>query len=103
MLIPIFVSDLKVGLAESTANGTHNDMARHIAEADGLSKIEDLQQHSNNDIYEKCIKILETYFGVDEEEEMPALAPGMEGNPYTFSGGNMDATTPTFDFGSAHA
>jgi len=93
---------LKVGLSDSAMNGGHNDMARHIAEADGLTKIEDLQQHSNNDIYEKCIRILETYFGVDEEEEMPSLAPGMEGNQFTF-GGDMDGTTPTFDFGSGHA
>ena len=73
-------------------------MARHIAEADGLTKIEDLQQHSNNDIYDKCIRILETYFGVDEEEEMPALAPGMDGNQFTFGG---DGTTPQFDFGGS--
>lgn len=94
---------LKVGLTDSTANGTHNDMARHVAEADGLTKIEDLQQHSDNDIYEKCIRILETYFGVDDEEEMPALAPGMDGNQFTFGGGDMDGATPTFDFGSGHA
>jgi len=94
---------LKVGLVQCTANGTNNDMARHIAEADGLTKIEDLQQHSNNDIYEKCIRILETYFGVDDEEEMPALAPGMDGNQFTFGGNDMDGATPTFDFGSGHA
>ena len=94
---------LKVGLTDATANGTLNDMARHVAEADGLSKIEDLQQHSDNDIYEKCVRILETYFGVDDEEEMPALAPGMDGNQFTFGGGDMDGATPTFDFGSGHA
>jgi importin subunit alpha-1 len=95
---------LKVGMADAATNGGHNDMARHIAEADGLTKIEDLQQHSNNDIYDKCIRILETYFGVDDEEEMPAVAPGMDGGQFTFGtdvGGN--GGNPTFDFGSGHA
>lgn len=92
---------LKVGDAESKATGQHNVMATYIAEADGLEKIEDLQQHSNNDIYEKCIKILETYFGVEEEGEMPALAPGMEGDQFAFgSGGAMDGMQ-TFDFGGS--
>eukprot|EP00557_Chaetoceros_sp_GSL56_P010238 CAMPEP_0176482474 /NCGR_PEP_ID=MMETSP0200_2-20121128/3394_1 /TAXON_ID=947934 /ORGANISM="Chaetoceros sp., Strain GSL56" /LENGTH=540 /DNA_ID=CAMNT_0017878791 /DNA_START=42 /DNA_END=1664 /DNA_ORIENTATION=- len=95
---------LKVGLADATAMGSpHNEMARHIAEADGLTKIEDLQQHSNNDIYEKCIRILETYFGVDDEEEMPALAPGMDGNQFTFGAEDMEGSTPTFNFGGGHA
>ena len=46
----------------------------HKAVVDGLTKIEELQQHNNNDIYEKSIKILETYFGVEDEEDMPSLA-----------------------------
>lgn len=80
-------------------------MSTYVAEAEGLNKIEDLQQHSNNDIYEKCIKILETFFGVDEEEEMANIAPEMAegGNQFAFSaptgmddGNNGGA--PTFDF-----
>merc|ERR1712238_112311 len=64
---------------------------------ENINKIEDLQQHSNNDIYEKCIKILETYFGVEEEEEMAALAPQMEGNTFGF-GMDQQQTPGTFDF-----
>ena len=98
---------LRVGEEESIANGTHNQMSTYVAEAEGLNKIEELQQHSNNDIYEKCIKILETYFGVDEEEEMANIVPEMaeDGNQFAFSvpsaqgmdddGGN---SAPTFDF-----
>merc|ERR1739848_679664 len=44
---------LKVGDAESKQMGGHNLMANHIADSEGLKKIEDLQQHDNNDIYEK--------------------------------------------------
>jgi hypothetical protein len=80
-------------------------MSTYVAEADGLNKIEELQQHSNNDIYEKCIKILETFFGVDEEEEMANIAPDMAegGNQFAFSapmddGANGGGAAPTFDF-----
>jgi HEAT repeat protein len=88
---------LKVGEEESKQTGQPNAMAIFVSEAEGLNKIEDLQQHSNNDIYEKCIKILETYFGVEEEEEMAALAPQMEGNTFGF-GMDQQQTPGTFDF-----
>merc|ERR1719253_610731 len=88
---------LKVGDADAKATGGNNQMATFIAEADGLTKIEELQHHSNNDIYEKCIKILETYFGVEEEEEMPTIAPQMEGNTFGF-GMDQQQAPGTFDF-----
>lgn len=102
---------LKIGEEEAKQTATHNQMATYIAEAEGLTKIEELQQHSNNDIYEKCIKILETYFGVEDEDEMEQLAPQMNagGDQFAFSapmqddnnGGADGAGTPqTFDFSS---
>lgn len=45
-----------------------------VDEADGLDKIEGLQQHQNNDIYEKAVKIIENHFGADEVED-ENLAP----------------------------
>jgi len=86
-------SDVKSGVA------SHNQMATFIAEADGLNKIEELQQHNNNDIYEKCIKILETYFGVEDEEEIPDIAPQMAegGSTFAFAPPTMDGQ-PKFDF-----
>lgn len=88
---------LKVGEEEAKQTGGHNTMATFIAEAEGLTKIEELQQHSNNDIYEKCIKILETYFGVEDEEEMAQLAPTMVGEHFSFGMGDGGQAT-TFDF-----
>eukprot|EP00544_Gedaniella_sp_CCMP2646_P010922 CAMPEP_0202480152 /NCGR_PEP_ID=MMETSP1361-20130828/253_1 /ASSEMBLY_ACC=CAM_ASM_000849 /TAXON_ID=210615 /ORGANISM="Staurosira complex sp., Strain CCMP2646" /LENGTH=557 /DNA_ID=CAMNT_0049107563 /DNA_START=41 /DNA_END=1714 /DNA_ORIENTATION=- len=90
---------LKVGDEEARQTGGHNPMATFVAEAEGLVKIEELQQHSNNDIYEKCIKILETYFGVEEEEEMATLAPNMEGEQFSFGMGDAGPAQP-FDFSS---
>jgi importin subunit alpha-6/7 len=86
---------LKTGEDDSRASGTQNQMAVYVSEADGLNKIEDLQQHSNNEIYEKCIKILETYFGVEDEEEMAALAPTEEGGQFGFG---MQMAPQGFDF-----
>lgn len=45
-----------------------NPHAQLIEEAEGLEKIEGLQSHENNDIYETAMKILETYWMEEEEE-----------------------------------
>ncbi|TYI19190.1 hypothetical protein ES332_A07G147600v1 [Gossypium tomentosum] len=39
----------------------------------GLEKIENLQSHDNNEIYETTVKILETYWGEDEDEPQPLV------------------------------
>ncbi|CAD5322188.1 unnamed protein product [Arabidopsis thaliana] len=46
-----------------------NPHAQLIEEAEGLEKIEGLQSHENNDIYETAVKILETYWMEEEEED----------------------------------
>jgi importin subunit alpha-6/7 len=92
---------LKVGDEEAKATGTQNQMAVYVSEAEGLNKIEDLQQHSNNDIYDKCIKILENYFGVEEEEEMTDIAPAQEDGQFGFGMADSSAGAGNaFDFSS---
>jgi len=77
---------LKVGEEDSKATNSHNVMATYISEAEGLGKIEDLQHHANNVIYERCVRILETFFGVEaEEEEIAGLVPDMETDQFTFA------------------
>lgn len=75
---------LRVGEKESQS--PTNPYASFIEEADGLTKIEDLQNHQNNDIYEKAVKILESYFGAEEDE--PSLVPPTDPTQqtYQFSG-----------------
>mmetsp|Transcript_30523 Transcript_30523/g.61519 ORF Transcript_30523/g.61519 Transcript_30523/m.61519 type:complete len:519 (+) Transcript_30523:3360-4916(+) len=46
-----------------------NEYARHIEQVGGLEKLEELQQHSNNQIYEYAVKLLEKFFGAEEESE----------------------------------
>jgi len=91
---------LKVGESEAKETGTHNLMGTYVAEAEGLNKIEELQQHENNEIYEKCIKILETYFGGEDDEEMAGIAPEMDegGNQFNFNAPTAMDGQPKFDF-----
>ena len=86
---------LKVGDEEARSTGGQNQMVVYISEADGLSKLEDLQQHSNNDIYDKAIKMLTTYFEVEEDSEMANIAPEMQGDQFGFG---METGTNNFDF-----
>ncbi|KAK8954026.1 hypothetical protein KSP39_PZI002665 [Platanthera zijinensis] len=66
---------LKAGEAEEDAGRTNgiNIYAQMIDECEGLDKIEGLQGHDNNEIYEKTVKILEKYW-VEEEEDGAADA-----------------------------
>ncbi|PKA58395.1 Importin subunit alpha-1 [Apostasia shenzhenica] len=65
---------LKVGEAEKNlgTTGGVNLYAQLIDESEGLDKIENLQSHDNAEIYEKAVKILETYWLEEEDEAMPA-------------------------------
>eukprot|EP00271_Cylindrocystis_brebissonii_P017114 TRINITY_DN430_c1_g6_i1.p1 TRINITY_DN430_c1_g6~~TRINITY_DN430_c1_g6_i1.p1 ORF type:complete len:534 (-),score=123.11 TRINITY_DN430_c1_g6_i1:916-2517(-) len=87
---------LKVGNAEmelGTTGGT-NQFAGHIDEVGGLDKMEALQTHQNNEIYEKVVKILETYFNMEDAE--PQL-PSTEDIQQTFTFGDQPAL-PTGGF-----
>lgn len=67
---------LKVGEAEkNTGNGENvNLYAQLVDDAEGLEKIENLQSHDNTEIYEKAVKILETYWVEEDDDEQ--LPPG---------------------------
>ena len=75
--------------------------------------LEELQQHESTKIYEKTLKILETYFANedDEEENAPSMFPNNHNNvggPVTFgfkASTNGEAKAPpapvSFNFGMA--
>jgi len=56
---------LKVGPPDS------EDYVQQIEEADGVVKLETLQNHLNNDIYSKVFSILEKHFNAEEEGPAP--------------------------------
>jgi importin subunit alpha-6/7 len=68
---------LSFGESDSANHGGLNQMALYVCDAEGLDKIKALKMRSNNDIdiRDKCIEILETYFGIEDEAEMAAIAP----------------------------
>eukprot|EP00850_Spirogloea_muscicola_P012412 SM000080S22927 [mRNA] locus=s80:167969:177407:- [translate_table: standard] len=87
---------LKVGEAEKELGHTGgiNLYAQYIDEAEGLEKIENLQTHNNNDIYEKAMKILEAYFDLDVEEDQ-SLAPAMDPGHQTYAFGESQSMMPS--------
>ena len=76
---------LKVGEADRQDDAP-NVFAQYIDEAEGLEKIESLQNHTNNDIYDKAMRLLETYFGL-EDDDAQNLVPEVQGNQFAFGGG----------------
>jgi importin subunit alpha-1 len=88
---------LKVGEA-LRADGAPNQYAQFIDEAEGLEKIENLQNHNNNDIYDKAVKIMEEYFGLEDEEDQN-LAPALDTSANQFAFNQPAAPTGGFDFG----
>ncbi|KAI3822363.1 hypothetical protein L1987_09952 [Smallanthus sonchifolius] len=87
---------LKVGEAEKTLGNTGevNFYAQLIDDAEGLEKIENLQSHDNNEIYEKAVKILETYW-LEEEEE--PVGDGAQAG-FDFGGPNVQVPQGGFNF-----
>ncbi|KAJ9555177.1 hypothetical protein OSB04_009791 [Centaurea solstitialis] len=87
---------LKVGEVEKNSgnSGDVNFYAQLIDDAEGLEKIENLQSHDNNEIYEKAVKILETYW-LEEEEE--TVADGAQPG-FNFGGGNVQVPSGGFNF-----
>ena len=68
---------LKVGEAEKNIGTADvNPYAQMIDDAEGLDKIENLQSHDNNEIYERAMKILETYW-LQEEDTTAVLRNGL--------------------------
>ena len=61
---------LKVGEAEKSLGACHANMYAHMIEdADALDKIEDLQNHDDDMIYQMATFLLETFW-VEEDDVM---------------------------------
>ena len=89
---------LKVGEAEKNLgrSGDVNLFAQMIDDAEGLEKIENLQSHDNNEIYEKAVKLLETYWLEEEDDAMP---PGDTNQPgFQFGGADVSVPSGGFNF-----
>ena len=52
-----------------------------VHEAGGYEKLEKLQSHANEKIYQRAVNFIEKYLGVDEEEENAAPQTNLAGEP----------------------
>lgn len=93
---------LRVGQKEKDTSGAEfNEYARSIEAVAGLDKIEGLQQHSNQEVYEKAVRILEVFFLAHEEEEIDGVVPDNAGSQFGF--GVAPAPDGGFNFGAPPA
>lgn len=81
-----------------TGEETGGNFAVLVDEAEGLDKLEQLQEHQNSDIYEKAVNIIEKFFGTEGEEEN--VAPNATGNQDGFAFTGVD-TSQGFNFPAA--
>lgn len=65
-------------------NATVNQFAQLVQEAGGLDKIENLQSHSNNEIYEHAVSILDQFFEVEDDDAAVAAETNAAGNAFQF-------------------
>uniref|UniRef100_A0A672RQY7 Importin subunit alpha n=1 Tax=Sinocyclocheilus grahami TaxID=75366 RepID=A0A672RQY7_SINGR len=71
---------LRLGELEAKRGGGINPYCALIEEAYGLDKLEFLQGHENQEIYQKAFDLIERYFSTEDED--PALAPA---SSYSFN------------------
>ncbi|CAN1352967.1 Importin subunit alpha [Linum perenne] len=85
---------LKVGEADKNMgiSGNINAFAQMIDDSEGTEKIENLQSHDNNDIYEKAVKLLETYW-LEDDVDAVASETG-----FNFGGNEPPVPSGGFNF-----
>ncbi|KAL7532724.1 hypothetical protein ACHAXR_004801 [Thalassiosira sp. AJA248-18] len=62
----------------------NKDYTSFVDECDGLTMIETLQEHESDEVYQKAVMIIETYFGAEDGAEDENLAPEANGNTFSF-------------------
>jgi len=86
---------LRLGEQEAKQSGTGiNPYCGLIEEAYGLDKIEFLQSHENQEIYQKAFDLIEHYFGVEEEDAN--LAPQADENQQQYLFAQQEAPMEGF-------
>jgi hypothetical protein len=71
-----------------------------LADCDGHEKIENLQEHENEAIYQRALRVLETYLSGEDETEDVDVAPQMTRQQFTFGAGGQGPGANVFNFGN---
>ena len=78
---------LKVGQDMMQQKGLQeNEYATFVEDAGGLTKLDDLQGHENEDIFSRAVKILEKYFGAVVEDDVNTAPQVGQGGQFAFGG-----------------
>jgi hypothetical protein len=85
---------LKAGTSNASVN-----YPQLIDAADGIEKLEMLQEHESNDVYKKAVHIIERYFS-GEEEVSENVAPVSNGGMFSFGLAPSTSTEVSKPFGS---
>uniref|UniRef100_H2XPB4 Importin subunit alpha n=2 Tax=Ciona intestinalis TaxID=7719 RepID=H2XPB4_CIOIN len=75
---------LRLGKQEAQGSGA-NEFGNIVEECGGLDKIESLQSHQNQDVYQKSFDVIENYFGCEDEDLGLAPAVDTESNQFSFN------------------
>ena len=60
----------------------NKDYISFVDECDGLTMIETLQEHESDEVYQKAISLIETYFGAENGGEDENIAPEVNVNTF---------------------
>jgi importin subunit alpha-1 len=75
---------LEAGELLATGKATQNPFLVPFDEAEGVDKLESLQTHHNEDVYNKAVALLEKYFGEDGDDDENLLPQTAADGGFTF-------------------
>ncbi|KAG7215611.1 hypothetical protein INR49_022137 [Caranx melampygus] len=87
------ISNLTIsGRKDQMADDEAETIANLIEECGGLEKVEQLQNHENEDIYKLAYEIIDQFFSSDDIDEDTSLVPeAIQGGTYGFNSANVPA------------
>ena len=89
-VITVALEGLENILRVSNVSGVLDRVVDIVTDCGGLTALEELQNHENTNIYNRAVKVLETYFGAEEEDDseiVPEVVTGEGGNQQFYFGG----------------
>lgn len=87
ILVVLEFTENVLSTGEMIANqlGQQNMFVNNFEEVEAVDKLDQLQSHSNNEIYKKSVSILEKYFGAVDETNDENMAPAPQQQQSVFS------------------